>query len=392
MSFGYFNTCFIYCREVIDLLKTTERCQMSWNRFVPAYHHHFGRQCRVAEYGYTKLQDLLEAIPHVLQLMGEADRRIITLSHQAQMKRFTTDLLRVLKNQHSKQISIENFPVAYERTLNKPFNAMEYGLCYLEDLLGEIPSNAFVITRSNNVVTIGIPKREQTPEEVLRTRHFAEEVVRLLRHTPKCSMLFNKFVPSYHHHFGYQCRVSDFGFTKLIELFEAISDVVKIEELPNGERQVSLTIPYALKVLGMQISDLISASPFACIPLEALPAAYMREFGYPLRPEAFECNTIEEVLNKIPNVIEMNHSSAGTLLVRANFEKQYEFSFKVWAILKEPPYKMNISNFLRNYQAKYNVCAKVQNLEKLKGIVEVKMRLILLVIKHNVFISVSIFA
>lgn len=360
-----------HCREIVDLLKTTERCQMSWNRFIPAYHHHFGRQCRVADYGYTKLQDLFEAIPHVLQLMGDADRRIITLSHQAQIKRFTSDLLRVLKSQHSKQITIEEFPAAYERTLNKPFNPVEYGLCYLEDLLEEAPPNTFVITKTSNVVSVGIPKREQTPEEVLRTRQFAGEVVRLLRHTPQCSMLFNKFVPSYHHHFGYQCRVSDFGFTKLIELFEAISDVVKIEELANGDRKVSLTLPYALKVLGMQISDLISASNLNHLPLEALPAAYMREFGYPLKPEAFECNSILELLSKLQDVVQVNHSNAGTLLLLVNSEAQISFAIKVWTILRKSPYTLNISGFMEEYQAKYNVCVKVQNLEKLKDVIEV---------------------
>ncbi|KAL6266746.1 hypothetical protein P5V15_003582 [Pogonomyrmex californicus] len=77
---------------------------------------------------------------------------------------------------------------------------------------------------------IAIPKREQTVEEIERTKLFAKEVIELLQHAPQCRMLFNKFVPSYHHHFGHQCRVSDYGFTKLIELFEAILDVVKIEE------------------------------------------------------------------------------------------------------------------------------------------------------------------
>lgn len=41
-------------------------------------------------------------------------------------------------------------------------------------------------------------------------------------------MPFNKFIPAYHHHFGKQCRVSDYGFTKLIELFEAIPSVVDV--------------------------------------------------------------------------------------------------------------------------------------------------------------------
>jgi meiosis arrest female protein 1 len=54
------------------------------------------------------------------------------------------------------------------------------------------------------------------------------QVVELLRHAPQCSMLFNKFIPAYHHHYGHQCRVADYGFTKLIELFEAIPQVAKV--------------------------------------------------------------------------------------------------------------------------------------------------------------------
>lgn len=41
---------------------------MQFNRFIPAYHHHFGRQCRVADYGFSKLIELFEAIPDVLQV------------------------------------------------------------------------------------------------------------------------------------------------------------------------------------------------------------------------------------------------------------------------------------------------------------------------------------
>ena len=57
-----------FSREVVDLLKHTLQCRMSFSKFIPAYHHHFGRQCRVADYGYTKLMELFEAIPHVVQV------------------------------------------------------------------------------------------------------------------------------------------------------------------------------------------------------------------------------------------------------------------------------------------------------------------------------------
>ena len=69
---------------------------------------------------------------------------------------------------------------------------------------------------------------DQTPEEVKRTEQFALELVDLLKHNPQCRMTFNKFIPAYHHHFGRQCRVADYGFTRLTDLFESVSQVVEV--------------------------------------------------------------------------------------------------------------------------------------------------------------------
>lgn len=63
------NNLALLSRELVDLLKTCIHCTMSFNRFIPAYHHHFGRQCRVADYGFTKLIDLLEALPNIVQVI-----------------------------------------------------------------------------------------------------------------------------------------------------------------------------------------------------------------------------------------------------------------------------------------------------------------------------------
>lgn len=57
-----------FSREVVDLLKRMPGCQMAFSKFIPSYHHHFGRQCRVADFGFTKLLELFEAVPHVLQV------------------------------------------------------------------------------------------------------------------------------------------------------------------------------------------------------------------------------------------------------------------------------------------------------------------------------------
>lgn len=57
-----------FSKEILDLLKAAPYCRMAFSKFIPCYHQHFGRQCRVAEYGYSRLQEVFEAIPHVLQV------------------------------------------------------------------------------------------------------------------------------------------------------------------------------------------------------------------------------------------------------------------------------------------------------------------------------------
>ncbi|KAG5876129.1 hypothetical protein JTB14_007536 [Gonioctena quinquepunctata] len=362
----------LLCRELVDLLKTTDRCQLLLSKFIPAYHHHFGRQCRVADYGYTKLLDLFESITHVAQIMGDGTRRTITLSHTAQMRRFTSDLLRVLKVQPSKQISIIDFPQAYEKVLNKTFNAVEYGLCTFEDLLQEVPENTIVISRNDDGIFIAVPKREQTAEEINRTKQFAAEVIDLLRHSPYYTMLFNKFVPAYHHHFGHQCKVSDYGFTKLIELFESIPDIVKIEEMPDGERTVSLTLHQSLKILGSQIVQIIKSSPPNSIFLSDLPRIYLRECGYPLKHQMYECNSLMEVTAKLSEFVQVNNSNAGLLLVAIDVDTiPNTLKVRSWALLLKPSHCMDMNTFRYEYQSRYNSSFTMDSLHQIGNVISI---------------------
>nr|XP_008196767.1 PREDICTED: meiosis arrest female protein 1 isoform X2 [Tribolium castaneum] len=359
----------LLCREVVDLLKTTDRCQLLLSKFIPAYHHHFGRQCHVADYGYIKLIDLFESIPHVVQIIGDGTRKIITLSHQAQMRRFTSDLLRVLKVQPAKQITVGDFPAAYERVMNRVFNPVDYGLCTFQDLLEEVPDNVVVITHNDDNLVISVPKREQTAKEIMKTKQFAMEVIDILRHSPNCTMLFTKFVPAYHHHFGHQCRVSDYGFTKLIELFEAIPDVVKIQELVEGERTISLTLIQSLKILGAQIVSFVKNSPTSSILLDELPGIYLKECGYPLKPQVYESETLLELFEKLSDYVQVVDTSSGRLVVAVDANFLAVAKIRVWAILLKAPYRKEFSNFKYEYQSRYNSDIGINDLKQLRTIV-----------------------
>lgn len=58
--------------------------------------------------------------------------------------------------------------------------------------------------------------------------HISKEVIELVKMSPKAIMKFNRFIPAYHNHFGKQCRVADYGYTRLIDLFEALSNTIQV--------------------------------------------------------------------------------------------------------------------------------------------------------------------
>ncbi|XP_063990688.1 meiosis regulator and mRNA stability factor 1 isoform X2 [Diachasmimorpha longicaudata] len=356
------NQLALFSRELVDLLKTAPHCQLPFNRFIPAYHHHFGRQCRVADYGFTKLIDLLEALTHTVQVMGEGNKRVVTLSHRAQVRRFTSDLLRVLKAQASKQITLSEFPSVYARVIGKPWDVVDYGICAIHDILQEVSENTVVVTNCNDTdKLISIPKREQTPEEIERTKQFAIEVVELLRHAPQCSMQFNKFVPSYHHHFGHQCRVSDYGFTKLIELFEAIPHVVNIEDSVNGERRISLTEREGLRVLGEQISKLVLKTRGG-LAVSSIAQAFLRQFGYMLRPEFFGCSSMLQLMEKLDDTVKVIQSSGSPLVVLVDKSHVQLLSLQCRRILMDQgQHKMTLKDFKIVYNDLYGTSCNIDD-------------------------------
>ena len=129
---------------------------------------------------YTKLKDLMDSLPHVVQIIGEGSKTMITLSHKAQVRRFTNDIQKMLKNQPDKHMLLSDFPKLYEETFFKSFSIYDYGVCELTDLFNELPESTIVLEEivdefhntKDHLITVF--KRFQTQEEVIRTRGFAK--------------------------------------------------------------------------------------------------------------------------------------------------------------------------------------------------------------------------
>ncbi|KAM6250240.1 meiosis regulator and mRNA stability factor 1 isoform 2-T2 [Porphyrio hochstetteri] len=299
-----------FSREVIDLLKSQPSCVIPVSKFIPTYHHHFAKQCRVSDYGYSKLMELLEAVPHVLQILGMGSKRLLTLTHRAQVKRFTQDLLKLLKSQASKQVIVREFLQAYHWCFSKDWDITEYGVCELADIISEIPDTTICLSQQDNEMVICIPKRERTQEEIERTKQFSKEVVDLLRHQPHFRMPFNKFIPSYHHHFGRQCKLAYYGFTKLLELFEAIPDVLLVLEC-GEEKILTLTEVEQVKAVAAQFVKLLAAQKDNCLLLSDVLPEYSRTFGYALRLHDYDVSSLPALMQKLRHVVKVVDKESG---------------------------------------------------------------------------------
>lgn len=86
------------------------------------------------------------------------------------------------------------FPAAYERVLQRPFDPVDYGLCELTDLLNEVSENVVVIKNTLDEIFIAIPKREQTADEMMKTRQFAVEVNKCKYHSSYISSYYIWYV------------------------------------------------------------------------------------------------------------------------------------------------------------------------------------------------------
>lgn len=94
-------------------------------------------------------------------------------------------------------------------------------------------------------------------------------------------------------------------FSKLEHIKFVRNFVSQIEEMTDGERTVSLTLQQSIKVLGTQIVQILKTSPKSSILLNDLSKLYLREYGYQLKPQVFECNSIREVVEKLSDYIQV---------------------------------------------------------------------------------------
>nr|XP_049465072.1 meiosis regulator and mRNA stability factor 1 [Anopheles coluzzii] len=366
-------------REVVELIKMSPKSTMKFTRFIPAYHNHFGKQCRVADYGYTRLIELFEALSPVVQVMGDGENRHITLTHRTQIRRFTNDLLKILRNRANKSILLSQLPMVFMHAQNRPFDVTDYGVCNLYDIVdGLVYSNSITTkVHNDNDVMISIVKRKQTLPELDKTSVFAGEVVELFRKAPQFSILFKKFVRSYHYHFGYQCRLSDYGLLKLADLLEAISGIVEMEQTNDEDRKIYLNYQVALRIFAEQVQEIIktcTGKPCTVVRLSAILNIHKSQYGYQLQPACLGFSNMYDAMKALPytEVFE----SGGEYMVVSHLEDP-AFRMRTYAVCmvltETRKDRISLSELVRSYHLRFKEFLNEKNICNMKHALTIEM-------------------
>ncbi|XP_022120062.2 meiosis regulator and mRNA stability factor 1 isoform X1 [Pieris rapae] len=287
-------------KELLDLLRAQPKCSIQFSKLIPAFHHHFGRQCRVADYGFTKLPDLLAALNKSIVVLGSGSYRIITISASAQSRRWTSDVLKILNSHLGQPIHVHNFAQYYQAVLSRPFSPVDYGVCTFDELLQKTLPGCITVGPDGSI-SLPVHPHVREPQEASRILEFAAQTVEILCHTPNFQMEFSRFVPMYHTYYGKQLRVAHFSCAKLMDLFEIISQVVTVHNGPNGERMLKL---------GTHIARPMFSQRLKCMtPLElaTFPMRYTAQYGAPPQPAILEVKTIEDMVLDASSRIEWGY-------------------------------------------------------------------------------------
>lgn len=198
-------------------------------------------------------------------------------------------------------------PQAYLTTHNRIFDVTDYGVCDVADLLDGLRNNSYIVVTKkrdeSDDICMFIQKRKQTSGELEKTAAFAGEVVELLRNAPQYSIPFRKFVRSYHYYFGFQCKLSDYGFMRLAELLEFLSGVVEMDQNNEENRKIFLSRKVALRIFSEQIHEIIkemTGRSDMMVKVDDVMDMHKDKYGYHMQGSSLGYDSVIDALKFVP--------------------------------------------------------------------------------------------
>uniref|UniRef100_A0A674EF36 Meiosis regulator and mRNA stability factor 1 n=1 Tax=Salmo trutta TaxID=8032 RepID=A0A674EF36_SALTR len=283
-----------FSRELIDLMKGQPCNLMPISKFIPAYHHHYAKQCRVSDYGYSKLLELLEAVPHVLQVLECGEEKVLTLTEVERVKALAAQLVKMLRSQRDSSLPAAQLLSEYSKTFGYGLRLQDYDVSSLPALLVNLCHVVKVVDGANG--------REVQLINRKSLRSLTCQLLSLLmglgQHEGDGSVSVEGLSLLYHSVHGVQLNPCEYGFLSLSELLKSLPYLVEVGE--RGEERVRLTRLYQF---ARRVRALLHTYHYHQIFLTEFPGAYAKFTGRGLQPRSYGYGSLDDLLNAIPQVV-----------------------------------------------------------------------------------------
>ena len=209
----------IFSKELTELLKSRPNYSIETGSFSHAYRHYFGQDCKVEDYGYKKLKQLIEEMPEIAHF-GNKEKSLIKL----------TKVGNVINETQSQPSLTQKPNITTATTIKSPESKPPENECVDQGQVERAKQFAQECTE--------IFGREERKQE------FARECVELLMEMPDHRIPLNRFQKKYAQHFGWlyrpQIEYPAYEYNDLLKQFEAMPDTVKVIGSENCDRSIEL--------------------------------------------------------------------------------------------------------------------------------------------------------
>lgn len=89
----------VFAGEVVELLRNEPQFGIQFRKFVRSYHYMFGSQCKLNDYGFLRLAELLEALSGIVEMdQSNEENRKIFLSRKVSLRIFSEQIQDIIKS------------------------------------------------------------------------------------------------------------------------------------------------------------------------------------------------------------------------------------------------------------------------------------------------------
>lgn len=271
-------------------------------------------------------------------------------------------------------------PQAYLTTFNRVFDVTDFGVCDVNDLIdGLRSSSCIVVSRKRDEhddICLFLQKRRQSNAELEKTSMFAGEVVELLRNSPQYSIPFRKFVRSYHYYFGYQCKLSDYGFMRLAELLESLTGIVEMDQNNEDTRKIFLARKVALRIFSEQIHEVIkdiTSRQSMMVKMDDVMEMHKEKFGYQMQGSSLGYETVIDALKFVPFIELSSHENELWIISHLENEKFRQRAMLACLAIVDIGNKVPLAKFHAVFMEKFKFSIPEKSLHAMKHAVEIDM-------------------